>query len=163
MDTNLSCKTTLYADDTSISKHITDPIVSNDEIQHDLLTIEKWEDKWKLKFNPLKSEALLISRGFDKSDSIFLFQKHTVQNAKEHNLLGLIWIDNGSWKNHLSNIINKAVKRVDMMRALKYELGRSALEKYILRLSDHCLNMVVLSGIMHLDMNICSMKSKLLE
>ena len=129
IDTNLSCKTTLYADDTSISKHITDPIVSNNEIQHDLLTIEHWADKWKIKFNPLKSEALLISRGFDRTDSIFLFQNHTVQNVKVHNHLGLIWNDNGSWKNHLLNTINKAVKRVDMMRALKYKLGRSALEK----------------------------------
>ena len=116
----------------------------------------------------LKSETLLISRGFDRTDSIFLFQNHTVQNVKVHNHLGLIWNDNGSWKNHLFNIINKAVKRVGMMRALKYKLGRSALEKYILLLSDHCLNMVVLSGITHLDMNIYSMKwkrskSKLLE
>ena len=129
IDTYLSCKTTLYADDTSISKHITDPIVSYDEIQHDLLTIEKWADKWKIKFNPLKSEALLISRGFDRIDSIFLFQNHTVQNVEERNHLELIGNDNGSWINHLSNIINKAVKRVDMMRALKYKLGRSALEK----------------------------------
>ena len=126
INTNLSCKTTLYADDTSISKYISDPIVSNDEIQHDLLTIENWADKWKVKSNHLKSEALLISRGFDRTDSIFLFQNHTVQNVKEHNHLGLIWNDNGSWKNHLSNIINKAVKRVDMMRALKFKLGRPA-------------------------------------
>ena len=93
------------------------------------MTIENWADKWKIKFNPLKSEALLISRGFDRTDSIFLFQNYTVQNVKEHNYLGLIWNDNGSRKNHLSNIINKAVKHVDMMRALKYKLGRSALEK----------------------------------
>ena len=83
-------QTTLYADDTPISKHITDPIVSNDEIQHDLLTIEQWANKWKIKFNPLKSEALLISRGFNRTDSIFLFQNHTVQNVNEHNHLGLI-------------------------------------------------------------------------
>ena len=37
---NLSCKTTLYADETSISKHVTDPITSNNELQHDLTTIE---------------------------------------------------------------------------------------------------------------------------
>ena len=121
IDTNISCKTTLYADDTSISKHITDPIVSNNEIQHDLLTIERWADKLKIKFNPLKSEALLITRGFDRTDSIFRFQNHTVQSVK-----------------------------------------------VILLLSDHCLNMVVLSGITHRDMNIYSMKwkkskSKLLE
>ena len=51
------CILVYTSDDTSISKHITDPIVSNNEIQHDLLTIEHSADKWKIKFNPLKSEA----------------------------------------------------------------------------------------------------------
>ena len=127
--TNLSSKTTLYADDTSISKHVTDPITSNNELQHDLTTIETWADKWKIKFNPVKSEALLITRGLNRADSMFIFQNHIVNNVNEHTHLGLTWNKGGTWKNHLSNIINKAVKRVDMMRALQYKLSRSALEK----------------------------------
>ena len=127
--TNISCKTTLYADDTSISKHVTDPITSNNELQHDLTTIEAWADKWKIKFNPVKSEALLITRGVNRADSIFIFQNHIVNNVNEHTHLGLTWNKDGTWKNHLSPMINKATKRVDMMRALKYKLSRSALEK----------------------------------
>ena len=50
---------------------------------------------------------------------MFVFQIHIVNSVKEHNHLGLTWNDNGSWKNHLSNVINNADKRVDMMRALK--------------------------------------------
>ena len=127
--TNISCKTTLYADDTSISKHVTDPITSNNELQHDLTTIETWADKWKINFNPVKSEALLITRGLNRADSMFIFQNHIVNNVNEHTHLGLTWNKDGTWKNHLSNIINKAVKRVDMMRALKYKISMSALEK----------------------------------
>ena len=46
-----------------------------------------------------------------------------------HTHLGLTRNKDGTWKSHLSQVINKAVKRVDMIRALKYKLSRSALEK----------------------------------
>ena len=52
------------------------------------------------------------------------------------------------------------VSFISVKMTLKYKLGRSVLEKYILLLSDLCLNMVVLSGIMHLVINIYSMKGK---
>ena len=98
-------------------------------MQHDLTTIETWADKWKIKFNPVKSEALLVTRGLNRADSMFIFQNHIVNNVNEHTHLGLTRNKDGTWKNHLSNIINKAVKRVDVMRALRYKLSRSALEK----------------------------------
>ena len=42
---NLSSTATLFADDTSLSKHITDDNISNNEVQHDLDTIEAWASK----------------------------------------------------------------------------------------------------------------------
>ena len=104
--TNLSCKTGLYADDTSISKHVTDPITSNNELQNDLTTIKAWADKWKIKFNPIKSEALLITRGLNRTDPMFIFQNYIVNNVNERTYLGLTWNKDGIWKNHLSHIIN---------------------------------------------------------
>ena len=126
---NLSCKTTLFADDTTISKHITNQMTTSNELQCDLTTIEDWADKWKVKFNPLKSEGLLISRRFNRLESLFTFQNHTINNVQQHNHLGLTWNTNGTWKNHLTIVINKAAKRVDMLRALKYKLKRTTLEK----------------------------------
>ena len=72
---NLSCKTTLFADGTTISKHITNQMATTNELQYDLTIIEDWADKWKVKFNPLKSEGLLIPRRFDRVESLFTFQK----------------------------------------------------------------------------------------
>ena len=51
----------IYADDTSLSNHITDPIISNSEIQDDLNTIQAWATKCQITFNPLKSEALMMT------------------------------------------------------------------------------------------------------
>ena len=64
-----------------------------------------------------------------RDDTVFVFQDHAVNNVKEHRHLGLVWSNNGSWKNHLLTIINKAAKRVDMLRALKYKLNKTSLER----------------------------------
>ena len=48
---------------------------------------------------------------------------------QQHTHCGLIWNTIGTWKNHLTMVINKAAKRVDMLRALKYKLKRTTLEK----------------------------------
>ena len=98
------------------------------ELQCDLTIIEDWADKRKVKFNPLKSGGLLISRRFSRVESLFTFQNHTINNVQQHNHLGLTWNTNGTWKNHLSMVINKAAKRVDMLRALKYKLKRTTSE-----------------------------------
>ena len=58
---NSSSTATLFADDTSLSKHIIDDNISNNEVQHDLDTIEAWASKWQVIFNPLRSESMLVS------------------------------------------------------------------------------------------------------
>ena len=59
----------------------------------------------------------------------FTFQNHSINIVNEHNHLGLTWNSDVSWKSHLSSIISKASKRIDMLRALKFKLDRSSLEK----------------------------------
>ena len=51
---NLSCKTTLFADNTSLSKQITNRQVCELELQYDLKMIETWTEKWKVTFKPQK-------------------------------------------------------------------------------------------------------------
>ena len=80
---NLSCKTTLFADDTSLSKQITNSQVCELEIQNDLKTIETWAEKWKVTFNPKKSDALLVSRRIYRNNNTnFLFQGHDIKMLK---------------------------------------------------------------------------------
>ena len=51
---NLSCKTNLFADDTYLSKQITNRQVCELELQNDLKTIETRAEKWKVTFDPQK-------------------------------------------------------------------------------------------------------------
>ena len=46
-----------------------------------------------------------------------------------HKHLGLIWNNDVSWKSHMSTVITKASKRIDMLRSLKFRLDRFSLEK----------------------------------
>ena len=127
---NLSSTATLFADDTSLSKHIIDDYISNNEIQDDLDTIQAWASKWKVIFNPLKSESMLVSlrRNTERGQN-FTFQNHVINNVDIHKHLGLTLNSDASWKSHLSTIIARASKRIDMLRALKFKLDRSSLEK----------------------------------
>ena len=78
----------------------------------------------------MKSEALLMSMR-PNMDNIFnfTFQNHSINKVNEHNHLGLTWNSDVSGKSHISSIISKASKRIDMLRALKFKLDRSSLEK----------------------------------
>ena len=52
----------LFADDTSLYIIVEDPNVAAELLNADLEKIAEWALKWLVKFNPLKTESLLISR-----------------------------------------------------------------------------------------------------
>ena len=152
---NSSSTATLFADDTSLSKHIIDDNISNNEVQHDLDTIEAWASKWQVIFNPLRPESMLVSlRRNNENGRHFTFQNHVINNVDIHKHLGLTWNSDASWKSHMSTIIARASKRIDMLRALKFKLDRSSLGKCILHIFDLFSNMQVLCAILRHAMNI---------
>ena len=158
---NLSSKASLFADDTSLSKHIVDDHTSNNEIQADLNTIQTWANKWQVIFNPLKSESMLVSlRSNNETGRYFTFQNHAINKVDTNKHLGLIWNNDASWKSRMSTVITKASKRIDMLISLKFKLDRSSLEKCILHTFDRFSNMQVLFGILHLDMIITLLQLK---
>ena len=126
---NLSSKASLFADDTSLSKHITDPSISNSEIQDDPNTIQSWATKWQVTFNPLKWEAFMMALRPNRDIHDFTFQNHSIDYVDTHKHLGLIWNSDAAWKSHLTILISKAFKRIDMVRALKFKLDRTSLEQ----------------------------------
>ena len=48
----------LFADDTSLSLVVHDPVLAATNLQADIHKIENWARKWLVKFNPAKSESL---------------------------------------------------------------------------------------------------------
>ena len=56
----------LFADDTSLFIIVDNPDVAAEILNADLEKIAKWAKAWLVKFNPLKTESLLISRKTNK-------------------------------------------------------------------------------------------------
>ena len=56
----------LFADDTSLSMIVGDPDTTGAILQTDINRITDWANRWLVKFNPSKSESLIISRKRNK-------------------------------------------------------------------------------------------------
>ena len=52
----------LFADDTSLSMVVENPIITADILNDDLQKINSWANKWLVTFNPDKTESMLISK-----------------------------------------------------------------------------------------------------
>ena len=64
--TEIGSSIRLFADDTSPFIIVDNPDVAAEILNADLEKIAKWVESWLVKFNPLKTESLLISRKINK-------------------------------------------------------------------------------------------------
>ena len=126
---SVSSQIRLFADDTALFIVVDDPITSANTLNADLLKIENWANKWLVRFNPTKTESLLLSR---KSNHInhppVFMNNHLISEVKEHKHLGVFLSHDLSWHKQIEYIKSKAWKRVNIMRSLKFILDRVSLE-----------------------------------
>ena len=118
-----------FADDTSLFITVNNPDVAAEILNADLEKIAKWAEAWLVKFNPLKTETLLISRKINKPvhpSLIMLGQQ--IKEVEFHKHLGIYFSNDGSWHKHIDYIKEKAWTRINIMRRLKYVLDRKSLE-----------------------------------
>ena len=67
----------LFADDTSLSVVVGDPICAGTILQSDMDKISRWAQKWLVTFNPSKSKSLVIMRRRVKPIHPSLFMLYT--------------------------------------------------------------------------------------
>ena len=120
----------LFADDTSLFIVVDNPRNAADILNADLDRIHKWSEQWLVKFNPKKTETLIMSRKNTKIDHPPLYMNNqTLQNVTKHKHLGLIISNNGFWDEHIDYIIKKAYNRLNILRKCRTVLDRFTLEK----------------------------------
>ena len=66
----------LFADDISLSMTVVGPAHVGSILQTDIDKITRWSQKWLVKFNPAKSESLVISRKRFRPDHPSLFMSN---------------------------------------------------------------------------------------
>ena len=85
--------------------------------------------KWLVTFNPAKTESMLISKKVNKPDTPPLFmQNQQISEVPEHKHLGVILSNDCSWSAHIKYVTEKAWKRINVIRSLKFTLNRRSLE-----------------------------------
>lgn len=126
---NIKSSIRLFADDTSLYIVVDDPTTAGVTLNSDLYKIQKWASEWLVKFNPAKSESILISRKQNKPYHPPLFMNYQqIQQVNSHKHLGLYFSNDGSWHEHIEYIKIKAWQRINIMRRLKFQLDRKSLQ-----------------------------------
>ena len=119
----------LFADDTSLYLIVEDPAMAADLMNSDLEKIHKWSENWLVKFNPNKTEQLIISRKANPNrHPPGIMNNVHIQNVTQHKHLGLIINKTCTWNDHITEMATKAWKRINIFRSLRFKLDRKTLE-----------------------------------
>jgi ribonuclease P/MRP protein subunit RPP40 len=111
----------LFADDTSLFVVVDNPNSAAAVLERDIDKIAKWADTWLVKFNPLKSESLVISRKRDKPYHAPINMYDTpIPEVNSHTHLGIILSNDGSWHQHIECIKLKAWSRVNLLKKTSF-------------------------------------------
>ena len=101
---------------------VKDPILTANDLNHDLEIIRKWAHQWKLEFNPdptkQATEVLFSCKRSSPTHPQIIFNGTIVEKVTEHKHLGLI-LDSGlSFEKHINEKITKANKNLGIIKYL---------------------------------------------
>ena len=127
---NLKSDCLLYADDTSLFDIVDDPVTSSQKLNNDLSKINDWARKWLVTINPSKTECMTFSAKRIKPPHPDLFYgDNKINEVAQHTHLGVVLCNNLSWRAHIFNIYEKASKRLNILKGIKFKVDRSTLRK----------------------------------
>ena len=106
----------LFADDTKIYRIITKKEDAK-SLQDDLHELEKWSDKWLLKFHPDKCHVLTLGT-FDniKHTERYKIWNHELEHVFEEKDLGIVVDSELTFAEHISSKVKKANTIVGLLR-----------------------------------------------
>lgn len=116
----------IYADDTALFEVVDDPVLSADRLNGDLEKISVWSNKWLVTMNPSKCRNIVFSLKHNKPFHPVLFlDDKSILKIESHKHLGLTLHCSMSWKTHILRIYEKANKRLNILKSLKFKINRS--------------------------------------
>lgn len=97
----------------------------SETLNSDLSKINNWAKTWLVSFNANKTESLIISRNTHKPNHPTHFLNNTpIKEVSEHKHLGLYLSNDGKWSTTIKLIVEKAWKRIFILRQYKFLLNR---------------------------------------
>ena len=140
---NLLCNAFLFADDTFLLDIFSDPSSSSIRINADIATMGTWGNIWKMIFNPVKTNYMIVSK---KQNRIqypdILFNDTVLERTDSHKHLGLVLNKNLNWNDHIESTNVKAKKRINCINNIKLLLPRRSLcslyKSMVLPIIEYC-------------------------
>ena len=105
----------LFADDTAIYLAIS----SEGELiilQNDLHTLEIWEKRWDMSFNPSKCQVLHITRAKCPIQTRYILHGTVLESVPSAKYLGVTISDNLSWTPHIDSVSKKANQTLGFLK-----------------------------------------------
>ena len=118
----------LFADDTSMYLQLNDGVIRTYILNSDIAKILDWSRRWKVDFNPAKTELLTIANLKDYYTYPLLFDDSILLETNEHKHLGVILQNDCRWNSHIESIIAKTRPLIACFRSYKYKFNRKTLE-----------------------------------
>jgi hypothetical protein len=86
----------------------------------DLISVLQWSTKWLMDFNPNKTEGLNICLLIDQEKPPIIVENKEITDVDTHKHLGLILNNRGTWSEHIKYMCGKSLKKMGVLRSLKY-------------------------------------------
>ena len=127
---NVQSDCLLHADDTSLFDVVDDPTVSAAKLNSDLERICDWAKRWLVTINASKTKCMTFSvKCFKPFHPFVVIDNEVIDKVTQHTHLGVTLATNLSWKPHIFDVYERACKRVNMLKGLKFKLSRNILER----------------------------------
>ena len=102
----------LFADDFLLYRKINNQ-QDYELLQKDLTSLERWAEKWGMRFNPQKCYIMSIN---NKHPHFYTLCNHVLKQVQQNPYLGLTLSEDLTWSTHISKICKKASSTMALLR-----------------------------------------------
>ena len=133
LERNTKSNINFFADDTMLFSIVKDPVISADNLNHDLNIIQLWAHQWKMEFNPdptkQATEVLFSCKKSNPNHPQLIFNGTIVEKVNDQKHLGLILDSSLSFDKHLNEKMIKAKKHIGIIKHLSNFLPLKTLDQ----------------------------------
>ena len=112
-----------FADDTSLSIEVNDPVQGAEVLNRDLEKVKDWANQWLVNFSVEKTRLMICSfRSINHPDIVF--DGIALPETSTHEHLGLTFNSDLSWSSHIISILDSVSPMADVLEKLKYKVDK---------------------------------------
>ena len=123
LERNIKSNLKFFADDTMLFSIVKDPVISANNLNHDLGTIQQWAYQRKMEFNPdptkQATEVLFSCKKYSYNHPQLIFNGIAVAKVNHQKHLGLILDSRLSFEKHLNEKIIKVTKLLEFLNTFR--------------------------------------------